>query len=124
MTSRVLVIENDITVREDIVEALRDRGYAVDEANNGRTALEMLRTGEAPDAILLDLRAPVMTGWQFVEELRKDARIAALKIIVVSGDPDIAEHARSLDAAGFLRKPFGLVQLLDALTRYGAPPPD
>jgi two-component system, response regulator, stage 0 sporulation protein F len=117
-------VENDITVREDIAEVLRERGYTVDEANNGRVALDLLRRGEPPAAILLDLRAPIMTGWEFVEELRKDATIAALPIIVMSGDPDIAHPARALSAAGFLRKPFGLIPLLDVLLPHAPLPPD
>lgn len=119
--TRVLVVENDIAVREDIVEVLRERGYVVDEATNGRAALDLLREGQLPSAVLLDLRAPVMNGWEFVEELRKDDRVAALPIIVMSGDPDIARHARTLAAAGFLRKPFGVSPLLDVLAPYAPP---
>jgi CheY-like chemotaxis protein len=120
---RVLIVENDVTARLDIVEILRDQGYVVEQAGNGREALDVLRKAALPPAvILLDLRTPVMNGWEFVSEQRGDAALAGIPVVLMSGDPDIARVARSLEAASYLRKPFGLTSLLSALSDCGAAP--
>src|SRR5262245_36830107 len=66
----VLVVEDDDGIRESIVEILRDEGYLVHEASNGREALEQLKDGQRPCVVLLDLMMPVMSGWQFLQEIQ------------------------------------------------------
>lgn len=118
----VLVIENDVAVREDVVEILRERGYEVESAVHGVEALVRIRAGARPEAILVDLYAPVMSGWDLVAALREDAVTATLPVIVMSGDPEVARHATDLGAAGCLRKPFGIPQLLAAIAPHVAAP--
>ena len=61
----ILLVEDDRGIRTSLQEILEDEGYAVATAENGRVALEALRAGASPDLIVLDLRMPVMDGWQF-----------------------------------------------------------
>src|SRR5262245_51298579 len=83
---RVLIVEDDMEIREALALVLRDEGYRVDVSDNGLSALEQLRAGLAPDAIVLDLNMPVMDGWQFRTEVRRDARWASIPVVAVSAD--------------------------------------
>ena len=113
MTARVLVVENDAIARQDIAEVLGEAGYVVEQAGNGREALDRVHARAIqPAVILLDLRTPEMNGWDFCAELRADRATQDIPVLLVSGDPAVAEHARRLAVAGYLRKPFGLDQLL------------
>ena len=72
---QILVVEDDASIRGLVSEVLRDDGYEVSEASNGVEALEAL--GERlPDLIVLDLMMPIMDGWRFVEECRRNLREA------------------------------------------------
>src|SRR5882757_2049331 len=61
---RILVVEDDRAIREALTQLLESEGYDVHGCNDGVAALERLRAAAAPDVILLDLRLPVMDGWQ------------------------------------------------------------
>jgi PleD family two-component response regulator len=61
---RVLVIEDDSLVRDAMESLLEDEGYEVWSAENGQEALRWLQTDSLPDIIVLDLKMPVMDGWQ------------------------------------------------------------
>ena len=69
----VLVVDDDVAVRELVRRMLEQEGYTVVEAENGRAALERLRDG-APGVILLDLMMPEMDGFEFLTELRAQRR--------------------------------------------------
>ena len=113
MTARILVVENDAIARQDIAEVLSEAGYLVEQAGNGREALDRLHARALrPALILLDLRTPEMNGWDFCSELRADRGTSDIPVVLVSGDPDVAGHSRRLGVVGYLRKPFGLDQLL------------
>ncbi len=120
----VLVVEDDVDVRETVAEALEDQGYRVSSAANGVHALRLLRDHALrPDVILLDLMMPEMDGWGFCAEQKKDPQLAAIPVVVFTayGVPD--DTARQLGAAGFLRKPVHLDDLVATLSRVrqGAP---
>ncbi len=66
MANRLLLVEDDETLRESLRETLEDYGFSVDEAEHGRAALEYLRSHASPCLVLLDLMMPVMNGWEFM----------------------------------------------------------
>jgi CheY-like chemotaxis protein len=112
----VLVVDDDATVRELLVEVLQFSGLDVCTAANGRDALARLRCGELlPDAILLDLDMPVMNGWQFRREQLLDPALADIPVLVAS-----ASDPGAILADGHLRKPYGLDELLGALDDLAA----
>jgi len=113
---RVLVVENDGICRAEIAEVLVELGYDVEQVANGAEALALLKSSSSmPDAILLDLITPVLDGWGFCRARMANPRHAGIPVVVMSGIPDIDAQARSLGAAGRLRKPFELKALIDAL---------
>jgi CheY-like chemotaxis protein len=117
----VLIVEDDPVARELLRTFLQAAGYAVVCAENGREALERLREGERPVVIFLDLKMPVMSGWQFREEQRRDPRLSAIPVVVFSGGDDGDSAAAALGAAAYLPKPIDPEQLLAAVYRLAAP---
>ena len=67
----VLVVEDDATIRSTIAEAIAEEGYRVLTATNGLEGLQEVRSG-APDAVLLDLMMPVLDGWGFLAQCRRE----------------------------------------------------
>jgi CheY-like chemotaxis protein len=108
----VLVVDDDDAIREVIAEVLRDEGYDVASAGNGLQALDALRQNP-PDLVLLDLMMPVMSGWEFLEEIQASTKWSRIPIVVVSAmnAPGVSEH---------LAKPIDLEHLLATVGRLTA----
>jgi putative two-component system response regulator len=87
-------------------------------------ALDLLRRGAPPDVILLDLMMPVMDGWALVLRMRQDRLADAVPLVIFTADRDANAHAKELNAAAALRKPFSLEELQSVVGRLlpGAPP--
>src|SRR3712207_1935845 len=102
---RVLVVEDDPTVRRDVVEVLEEEGYVVEEAAHGFEALERARASR-PDVVLLDLFLPLMDGWTLRNALRTLDSDYDPAIIVMTTDRYAREEAKQLGARGCLPKPF------------------
>jgi CheY-like chemotaxis protein len=115
MTGRVLLVEDDDVVRLVTTLLLQGNGYAVRTARDGLEALDLLQDPPLPDLVVLDLWMPRMNGWQFRERLRRDPRLAAIPVLVVSAVADNAAQAGSLSAVGFLQKPVPPDELLAAV---------
>ena len=117
---RILLVDDEQNARSALRCLLTDEGYEVFEASNGVDALEMLPDCQ-PDLILLDLRMPVMDGWEFARRYRLGpgphvpivAFIAALNAQLECAD---------LEATSILPKPFDLDDLL-AIVRDLVPVP-
>lgn len=112
----VLVVDDDACLRETTALALQLEGYATLQAADGLDALLSLRTGDLPDAIVLDLEMPVMAGWELRAALLADPALARIPIVAVSSSP------RPIDAARRLPKPFGLEDLLRAIREVAGEP--
>jgi CheY-like chemotaxis protein len=116
--SRILIVEDDDEIREAMVLVLEQQGYAVNEARNGREALELLQVGEIPRLILLDLMMPVMDGWQFRHAQLEDPQLARIPVVVLSATANLRSSGLDLRAAECLSKPVDLTNLLAAVSRY------
>ncbi|MBI5546560.1 MAG: response regulator [Deltaproteobacteria bacterium] len=115
----VFIVEDDFDIREVLTEVLQDEGFTVSGAANGKDALLALGNGvPKPKLILLDLMMPVMSGWQFVAEPRKEPALADIPVVVVSADGNLQQKAESLGASGCLRKPIEIDMLLSLVKRY------
>jgi signal transduction histidine kinase len=111
--TRVLLVEDDDSIRTTLSDLLVDEGLVVSTASNGRDAMQALRAAAPPDAIVLDLMMPVMDGWEFRVEQQADAMLAGIPLIAMSAD--ISAKARAIAADVYLRKPIGLLELLDVI---------
>ncbi len=106
--SRVLVVDDDPEVRTILCDALSDEGYLADQATDGADALRHIASQIHPDLILMDLRMPVMDGYQFLERRLLDQTLQQIPVIVVSATVD-----REIDPkVQRVRKPFDLGELL------------
>jgi len=83
-TKAVLLVEDEPAIALSLGDALREEGLAVATAQNGLEALQLLRNGLRPSVILLDLMMPVMDGASFREAQRRDPRLAAIPVVVLS----------------------------------------
>jgi CheY-like chemotaxis protein len=114
----ILLVDDDPDVRESIGEALEDEGYHVTSASNGKEALRLLKDDHLrPELILLDIMMPEMDGWTFRAEQRKDPELAPIPVLVFTAYGSPKDVAQQLQAAGFLRKPLRLDDLLSAISR-------
>ena len=113
---RVLVIEDEDSLREVIEVLVAIEGCEVKSAANGALALEILADWQ-PDLILLDLYMPGMTGREFVQTYRSGAPPHA-PIIVLSGTNENADDLQALGCAGWLPKPFNVDDLLAVIAQY------
>ena len=115
----ILVVDDDEGIREFVSLVLADEGYEVVTAPHGAAALEFVAR-RVPAVILLDMRMPVMDGWQFAQAYRQRPGPHA-PIIVVTAARDAGERAAEIGAEGVLAKPFRLADLL-AVVEGHAPP--
>jgi CheY-like chemotaxis protein len=117
-SASVLLVEDDKDIREAVSAVLEAEGYTVLTAGNGVEALGVLEKGR-PCVVLLDLMMPVMTGWDFMDEVRKSHRFDELPVVVVSAYSERkAEGVRRV-----LKKPLDVNQLLRAVADYCCCPP-
>jgi CheY-like chemotaxis protein len=105
MTANILIVEDNDDIRTTLASLLKAAGYGVVCKTNGREALDYLRTADPPTAILLDLNMPVMNGWEFRQEQRQDPALAAIPVLLLSGEPHLSRTAASIGAAGHIAKP-------------------
>ena len=114
----ILIVDDDADIREIIGDVLEEEGYRVTGAANGKEALRLLKDENLrPDLILLDIMMPEMDGWTFRAEQRKDPELAEIPILVFTAYGSPKAVARQLQAAGFVRKPLRLDDLLAMIDR-------
>ena len=115
----VLVVEDDVDLRESLSQALQDHGFAVTQAGNGQQALDLLHSGIRPAVILLDLMMPVLSGWELRDVLRDDPELSRIPTLVISAYMDGTEQeVLALPADDCIRKPFHLRVLIEAIERH------
>lgn len=106
----VLIVDDEIDIREAVAELLAEEGYAVLAAASGVEALKKLREHH-PAVVLLDLMMPGMNGWEFRAVQKGDPDLSRIPVIVLSA----LGRSSGVDAEGYLQKPFEIQQLLDAV---------
>ena len=108
----VLIVEDELTTRDTLVELLGKDGRAIVTASDGQEALERLTEVPRPCLILLDLSMPRMNGWEFLQRQSTDPSIADIPTVVLSGSrlPAGAKHQ--------LAKPIDINRLLALVDQY------
>jgi CheY-like chemotaxis protein len=114
----ILVVEDSEDAREALVVLLEMEDYRAVPTSNGREALDYLNGAPPPELIILDLWMPLMNGAQFRREQMKDARLAAILVIITSASIDGTIH---VGANEVLVKPFHIEELLAIVSRYYEP---
>jgi len=119
MSGRVLVVEDDRDIRRNVELLLSSEGYTVQVAQNGQEALSMLQNAaELPCVIMLDLMMPVMDGFQFREAQQRDRSLADIPVVIMTADGHVDEKKLRTQAAGALRKPADVDDILNAVGQW------
>ncbi|HEX8537004.1 MAG TPA: response regulator, partial [Cystobacter sp.] len=113
-----LIVEDEFDVQQVVADVLKDEGYEVSVCGTGTEALRSLSEFR-PDVVLLDVMMPVLSGLQVLEVMRKTPGLAQVPVILMSEAIPKAAHSQSWQL--FLKKPFRLEQLLDAVSRFSSP---
>jgi len=109
---RILVVDDNAANRNVLCRRLERQGYTVEQASNGEIALDRIAT-EHFDLVLLDILMPLMDGFEVLARVRKDRRMRAVPVIVVSALDEIDSVVRAIEmgAEDYLFKPFDPVLL-------------
>jgi CheY-like chemotaxis protein len=118
IAAKILIVDDDLEIRQLLGEQLRDLGHESIYAGDGEQALSAARS-ERPDLILLDLVLPAPGGFEVLERLQQIPDVADTPVIVFSGirSPDAERRALSLGAREYVRKSFDGHGLSEALAR-------
>lgn len=113
----VLVVDDDEDICWAVQVTLCRHGLRTVAARSALAALEILRGSPPPAVMVVDLRMPVMSGEELVTAVRKDAALAGISIVGMSGDIDGPDIAREFTLADFLVKPVDVGRLVTAVQR-------
>jgi CheY-like chemotaxis protein len=117
----VLVVDDDGDIRDALSYALEDHDYRAVGAGDGVEALARLRGGGArPCVILLDIMMPVMDGRAFRAAQRRDPDLQEIPVVLLSAHANLHVESAQMEAAGYLRKPLALDELLAVVDRLCA----
>ena len=111
---KLLVVDDEASVRESVAEVLRDERYVVATAGDGDEALHLLKSGLRPAAVILDLWMPGRDGFAVIDEMNAHPDLKHIPLIILTADwlarKDVVDRV-----AAFLPKPMQLDALLDAV---------
>ena len=114
--TKILVIDDEDSLRETAVAILRSNGFDATGASNGSEGLELARTG-LPDLIICDIKMELVNGYQMLEAIRNDTVIASTPFILMTSNAEIGgmRQGMRLGADDYLPKPFSQAELLSAV---------
>ena len=118
---RILVVEDDATLRETLTEVFVDEGHEVRAAAHGSEALDHL-DGWEPHLIVLDLMMPTMDAFAFRARQRELGVASDARTVVISAARDLDSAVEILGADGWIAKPFLLAEVVDVVDRLLASP--
>lgn len=115
---QILIVEDKATSRELLRTVLERQGYGVIEAKDGEEALHQLRAATL-DLVLLDLQIPIRNGYDVLQTIRSDDRLAHLPVVALTASAMQGDREKALAAGftGYIAKPVGPAQLRELVTQ-------
>ena len=115
---KVLIIEDEVAIRENVQEILEAQGFDVVVTDTGVTGVAVAQAEDAPDIILCDIMMPELDGYGVLQELRQNAATATIPLIFLTAKTDRAalRQGMTLGADDYLTKPFTRTELLQAIS--------
>lgn len=116
MSKTVLVVDDSSTVRQQVALALKQAGFDIVEAADGREAIATLEARRGIDMVVCDVNMPHVNGLEMVERVKAKPENRALPILMLTteGQPSLIKRAREAGAVGWIVKPFDANQLVQA----------
>jgi two-component system alkaline phosphatase synthesis response regulator PhoP len=112
--TRILVVEDDLSILTGLSMNLRFEGYDVLQAQDGRTGLQKA-VDERPDLLVLDVMLPGLNGYELVRELRRRGQTTPVVMLSARGQEQDKTLGLDLGADDYVVKPFGLAELLSRI---------
>lgn len=117
LTKKILIVDDDADIREAVHLALEEQDFidiTITESSDVDSAIQQMKNMH-PDIVILDLHMPNKTGFDFMDIMRKDKRLAATKVIMLTADDTLGNVFKAQDmgigAYHFLGKPFNISDL-------------
>jgi CheY-like chemotaxis protein len=121
MAKKILVIDDDVLVTKSIVKYLKVKGYEVESADSGKTAIALAQ-GLAFDLVVADIRMPEMNGLEAIRKIREinslQGRARPQEIIITGyASDDLQKEAQEMQVAAYIYKPFDIGEFMAAVER-------
>lgn len=122
MSKKILIVDDSLTVRQQVGLALTEAGFEVIEAVDGQEGAEIIDSTPDISAVICDVNMPRLNGIEMVSQVKSDARHAELPIIMLTteGQPALIRQAKAAGAKGWIVKPFKAAQLVATMHKIAA----
>ncbi|HEX3764622.1 MAG TPA: response regulator [Kofleriaceae bacterium] len=120
MTQSILIVDDEFGLADITADLLRDAGYEVQLAINGKLGLDSL-AAQCADLVVTDLMMPVMDGPEMIRRMRADPRFAAIPIVLMTALPEAIPRGDGARHDAVLLKPFSLAEVLAVIRRLLPP---
>jgi CheY-like chemotaxis protein len=116
---KILVIEDEKNIRENILEILEIKGHEIQVACDGREGLVVYETFK-PEFILCDIMVPHMDGYTFVKTIRSAPIFSQVPVVFISAKAEREEYEKAIaiGASDFLTKPFSFDELFEVINKF------
>jgi len=121
--SKIIIVDDSTTMRQQVKQALAPAGYDIVEAVDGQDGLNKVQADPAIDIMILDVNMPRMNGIELAEALSKEGRVQkGLNIVMLTteGHADLIKRAKAAGAKGWVVKPFKPEMLLAAVSKMAS----
>lgn len=109
----VMIVEDDVGIRDSLVDLLRAEGYDPSTADDGESAIEVLKKMTKPCLVLLDIAMPKMDGLQFIEKVREIGLTGVSHVIIMTALSKFKSEGHHV-----IQKPFDMEVLLEAVNDF------
>ncbi len=115
---KILIVDDEPDVLKMVAFRVENAGYEPITAVDGEKALDAVKK-DRPDLVILDLRLPIIDGWEVCRRMKKDAKLSAIPIIILSASTTAlnAEKTKELKADDYVLKPFEPLVLLEKIKK-------
>jgi CheY-like chemotaxis protein len=114
---RILVIDDEASMRELLRLHLRNQDYEVLEAEDAIVAGHLV-VKHKPDLVIVDVQMPYMNGYEFVSALKSDPQTCDIPVVFLTTDDNVASQAKKLGAAAYLHKPVMADRLIEVVDLF------
>lgn len=117
MSKTVLIIDDSATMLLSIKTILEMHGFKVEQASNGKQALDKVKAGLKPDLIITDINMPEMDGLEFIKNVRPILKFTPILVLTTESEVSKREQAKKLGATGWIVKPVSGQDLINVIKR-------